>query len=855
MLYKIQRLDFALRSTICQAELEQSNYEGICYLDSALLSNVVFWANSMNYKQTTSSKTLISAVLFFLGFLEFGAAAALILQINPDPKNAIFFGYSLSRLALFLLASTLALWLLTLVRLVTYRAAVMQKLESVFQKRPLFWMIIIFSLALLSLVVLIIPIDMLGKYGLYFERARPLLFFLCLFPAQISLNWIKNNWHLDRSFLRMILVSLSVLLVLGGFIFFSKLGLTPEQEHWNLGGNPVTSLQLIFILFVGALIFGLPGLFAQNGKHLDLLIMVILFVAAVLFWQEAPVPHNEFSTRPAAPYFQSFPASDAYVHDLGALTVMKGAGIRTFTDKPLYMIFLAILHVFAGYDYNLLYFLHTCFLALIIPFLYILGKSFHSRLFGFVLASIVLIRQQNAILLSNVFNFNALPTQLMTEVPMLLGMVVASCALYYWMRMPEKHPWHAFVTGGILGAASLVRLNPVLLILATPVFLFLELRKRKKEWLFQSISFALGCVILIVPWGVTGTNQLGQSFFILKFQDIIRVRYAPSGVLPPEKDFALSLIPPLSTLEKPVSASYLPSISAGPSFPPIDIHTFPGFVINHTLHNFVGSFLTLPDSLWPDDQKLAILVERPYWSLGIEQLSPTQIPFILLNLCLLATGLAWSWKHWKWAGFSPLFVFVVYSLSLGLGRTSGSRYLVPIDWVVDFYFALGLLCLFALLPQSLRQALEAEPEDALVSQSATKRPSWRLVGAIVLIFCIAALVPAAQTLIPPQKSLCQPVDLNELKLNPPLKSAVQTNYLVYGEVLYPEINNDRLSFTLLTCQRGISLDISGFNGKLDVGQRIIAGLSDNGPYPHLELIVLPPGTAKSGQILWQIGSK
>jgi hypothetical protein len=814
----------------------------------------------MNYKQTTSSKTLISAVLFFLGFLEFGAAAVLILQIDPDPKNAIFFGYSLTRLALFLLASALALWLLALVRLAAYRAAVMQKLESVFQKTPLFWMIIIFLLALLALVVLIIPIDMFGKYGLYFERARPLLFFSCLSPAQISIIWVKDNWHLNRSFLRMMLVSLSVLLLLGGFILFSGLGLTPEQEHWNFGGNPITSLQLIFILFVGALIFGFPGmlkpgLFAQNGKYLDLIIVVILFVATVLFWQEAPVPHNDFSTRPAAPYFQSFPASDARVHDFGALAVLNGAGIRTFTDKPLYMIFLAILHVFAGYDYNLLSFLHTCFLALIAPFLYILGKSFHSRLFGFVLASIVLIRQQNGILLSYVFNFNAIPTQLMTEVPMLLGLVVASCALFYWMRIPEGRSWHAFVTGGILGAASLVRLNPVLLILATPVFLFLVLRKRKKEWLFQSISFAFGCLILIVPWVITGTTQSGQSFFILKFQDIIRVRYAPSGALPPKKDFAVSLIPPLDTFERTVSSTNLPPISAGLSFPPIDIHTFPGFVINQTLHNFVGSFLTLPDSLRPDDQKLAVLVERPYWKLGVEQLSPTQIPFILLNLCLLAIGLAWSWKRWKWVGFSPLFVFVVYSLSLGLGRTSGSRYLVPMDWVVDFYFALGLLCLFALLPQSLRQALEAEPEGAFVSRPATKKPSWRLVGAIALIFCVAALVPAAQTLIPPQKSLCQSVDLNELRLDPPLKNAVQSNYLVYGEVLYPEIKNDRLSFTLLTCQRGLSFDISGFNGKLDVGQRIIAGLSDDSLHPHLELIVLPPGAAKTGQVLWQVEAK
>jgi hypothetical protein len=82
-----------------------------------------------------------------------------------------------------------------------------------------------------------------------------------------------------------------------------------------------------------------------------------------------------------------------------------------------------------------------------------------------------------------------------------------------------------------------------------------------------------------------------------------------------------------------------------------------------------------------------------------------------------------------------------------------------------------------------------------------------------------------------------------------------SDYLVYGEVLYPEIRNDRLIFTILTCQRALGFEITGVNGKLELGQRVIAGLSDDGPYPHLKLIVLPPDQANSAQILWQGESK
>ena len=84
---------------------------------------------------------------------------------------------------------------------------------------------------------------------------------------------------------------------------------------------------------------------------------------------------------------------------------------------------------------------------------------------------------------------------------------------------------------------------------------------------------------------------------------------------------------------------------------------------------------------------------------------------------------------------------------------------------------------------------------------------------------------------------------------------MQSNYQVYGEVLYPEINNDRLSFTLLTCQRALSYEITGIKEKLDIGQRVIVGLSDESIYPSLEWIALPPGAAESGQILWQVESK
>jgi hypothetical protein len=802
----------------------------------------------MNRKFSVFVSSPLLRTLLFLGFLEFGVAAFLILQVEPDQKNAAFLGYSFSRLILFLFTSALALWLLALTILPGYHEQISRRLDFIFQKQPIICGYVLLSLLFLSLIIFAVPFEFLEKYGLYFQRIRPLLFFSCLFPVQLSLNWIKNSQALNKNFLRLLFICLCTLLAIGGFLFFSGLGLTPEQDHWDIGGNPLTSLQLLVILLTGVLIFGFFRIvpFARKGKYLDVIIMLFLFALAVLFWQETKAPHNEFSTRPDPPYFQVFPESDAQIHDTGALAILNGGGIffKRYTDKPLYMVFLALLHIFAGYDYNLLTFLHVSFFALMVPILYLLGISFHSRFFGFVLAGIVLVRQQNAILLSNVFNFNALPSQFMTEVPTLLGLIVSACVLFYWLRTPHLGEWRAFIAGGVLGAVSLIRLNPFLLIPTVPVYLFFVLHGYKKAWLSQSIFFMLGCALLILPWAVTGVDQSGRSFFLIKFQDVINVRYGPSSSLP--SNLAGSLIPGThSTSTQPAVSSML--LSAGPSILPINIHTFPGFVVNHTLHNWVTSFLTLPDSIQPNDQKLAVLVERSYWKLGKEEITLFQIPFILLNLCLLAIGFAWSWKRWKWAGLAPLFVFVVYSLSLGFARTSGSRYIVPIDWIIDFYYVLGVICLSQPLPQLLRQTLQVEPSDNVVSQAVNAKPSWMTIGAVVIIFCVASFIPAAQLLIPPREALCQSVDASTIKF---IDGAKPDAFFVYGEILYPDAQKDHFAFTLLTCQKTFSFGVSGFQGRLEVGQRIIAALSGDSRHPHLQVIALPPDGNIPAKIIW-----
>ena len=64
--------------------------------------------------------------------------------------------------------------------------------------------------------------------------------------------------------------------------------------------------------------------------------------------------------------------------------------------------------------------------------------------------------------------------------------------------------------------------------------------------------------------------------------------------------------------------------------------------------------------------------------------------FLILNLLLIALGIGVGWKSARLSGLVPLGIFLFYNLANAFARTSGGRYLVPMDWIVLFYFALGL---------------------------------------------------------------------------------------------------------------------------------------------------------------------
>ncbi len=803
--------------------------------------------------QVTSKGHQSHALIFVLGFLEFTGAAVAILLISKDPKNAFLFGYSLSRLVLFLFTLCLGIGMLV-IAIKTYRKGKSKILEFLTRITP--WTDVSFLLFLAGCLVAVIHPSILGVGRYFFERLQPLLLVLCFLPIQFSLtSLVRVKWKFDKLLWFPIFLCFGAILLLTGFIVFTGLGITPDKVYWNVAGMPLSVSQLITILLGVIVSVELVSILkkyipAQKMKYLDLALCVLIFLTAILVWNKTPF-NGHFFTNISWPYYQPFPFSDARDRDLGALSIIIGKSIsfNGHTVSPLYEVFLSILHGIADYDYTLLTQLQLIVLAVIPVAIYLFGKAFHNRFLGLLIAAIIIVRQGNAILLSRMIA-GSNPFLLTTEMPTYLCISVLVGLIFLWLKKSHKSPWIPFLAGGVLGMAALIRVNPLILFPAALVISLVVMWKSKKKWLGQATVFCLGFLLLITPWILTGTTEDGQSFFLQKFYNVINQRYDPIGQVQDSYGEAI-LYENASPSRMRMKIANISDIKPD-TF--INIYQFPGFVVNHFLHNIVTTILPLPDSISPSDQVLTELALRPYW---VEQepwfgeLKPSQIIFLFINLALVAMGLGWSWRRWHWAGMIPVFFYLVYLVSMGFARVSGSRYIVPVDWVVFFYYAIGIIMLLEAISKLIKLRIQEELEPApavITSTNVGGNNKWGMIFSLVFLISISAIIPVADNFIPEDTLLCQ--DGSSLpNVSTMMEGNLRNVELVPGRVLYPDIEENTLTFTLLTCQGPMALEIINFDGEIKSGQLVIAVLKY--PIGSLDLKILLSYENETPVVLWE----
>jgi hypothetical protein len=197
------------------------------------------------------------------------------------------------------------------------------------------------------------------------------------------------------------------------------------------------------------------------------------------------------------------------------------------------------------------------------------------------------------------------------------------------------------------------------------------------------------------------------------------------------------------------------------------------FIPKHFIHNIITSVLILPPSPVINDMR-HVLDDFPYWGRmdngSREDVSVSMGVFLAANLIIHSIGIAAAWKRVKFAALVPLLVFLFYNLANAFGRTSGGRYIVPGDWVIYFYFSIGLVEIIYFLNSAMGFRTNSFFEkSAGREEQGNAKLDWGRAGLVTLpFFLVVAMLPviefAALDEKPPEstQSLIEQLDKNSV---------------------------------------------------------------------------------------------
>jgi len=538
---------------------------------------------------------------------------------------------------------------------------------------------------------------------------------------------------------------MAIFVVLWVAVSRTGIGIQPtSRTNWYETGVPVLAIQVVIAGLIAGLVAGLIAWISRRKKNppqslprvkskgwgcsksrgavLDILLSILIWALTAFLWIQAPMAPNFFAPGPYPPDNVYLPYSDAASFDISAQYALIGKGIANrsvFKGHNAYHGFLAFLHLLAGQDYSQLVTLQVIIFAVLPVIVFFIGKGMQGRFFGLFMAGLVIFQELNAIVSGNRLNLSH-SKLLLTEIPTKIGLALLILLLFLLLRKPRNKFAYAFPLGGVLGILIMLRYNTLVMPFCVIAGFALVFGKDWQKWLKASVIMILALGITISPWMWRSWKISGNPlFFAPKLVYRLKLEFQrPLEPLPPddpipdaELDSGFFSLPQksASAASKLVSLSPPQTIAAGTASPfrqgaPVKMGINEDgkvyLIVSNFVHNLITNFLILPTRL-PFDYLPASIADgslyesSPFWKNytdgWLEDLSAVDIIGIAINLLLLSLGIGASYYKWKWAGLIPLGVLFAYHLSTALVRDSGGRYIVPVDWIMLLYFALGLL--------------------------------------------------------------------------------------------------------------------------------------------------------------------
>jgi hypothetical protein len=717
-------------------------------------------------------------------------------SLPADPKNVVLLGYSLPRLGLMglFLILCLSLAILTAQFYCGSRWATRFEHALLQEKNRRIMLIGTFFLTLTGWVLTFLPEYRFGGLAGYAGRMRPLFLWELLFGVQtflLVLTW-KDQQDWRTSFKRGLrsgkagLLVLAISLAAWLFIALSGVGLKPDQVHWNDNGVPLTGVQILAALGLGLGLGWLLDRLAERaaGKSrsrkvrwwFEAAVCLGVWAAAGVIWSQTPMQRNFFAPGPYPPNYEFYPFSDSVTYDTSAqlarIGLLYSGGAHV--DKPLYSFILLGLNFLSGNRFSLLLAWQAALLAALPMCAYLIGKTLHSRTAGFMAAALVVMKEINAYQTVTIQVSHS--KLILSEVPTALFLAMFTYFMIRWLEENGRKTGYAALAGGTLGLATLLRHNPWFLLPLVGLAAVWVYRRNWRRLLLSGGLFGAVFMLGIVPWAVRTVQVTGSPLYFFgalrgvvwgqRYEPVLNEPAAPipTLTLPVFPEATVGTPEPLSQDQTGGLSTAVPVPAASTATPESaggggKLKGVAQFVSAHFFHNLIASEFVLPTQFSLDDLQHMVSGTRSLypvatWTgrLGIENAA-----MIFLSLVTVSLGVGAAWSRRGFSGMLVLFVFLGYSLASALARTSGGRYIVPVDWAIPLYFALGwvqgIRLIFPRSDGESRQGAVTQPEPA-------KSHDWArtalLGGGIFLVVGLA--LPISERLIPadyPQETLEQ----------------------------------------------------------------------------------------------------
>ena len=749
------------------------------------------------------NKQFLLKAFFILMALESMIICFHLASIPRDVKNAVFLGFSISRLVLigapfvlFLTASYLLGWIHfsqpALDRMITH----LESFISDSKRRRVFLVVCGLTLTAGGLFLLT-PAERVGEA--VYQRIAPLMVLGAMLAVQGLLFLVR--WMERKIYWKQLLqwkplmtpagIAIAIFALLWIGIAFSGIGVRPEQSGWFPPGTPILAQQVLGAWLIGLVFI----LFAQKlgrsrfSNNLDTIVGIGLWLIAGLFWWMEPLQRwSYFTQEPTPPNFEYYPYSDAALYDGFAQNLLIGTSRQIgLTNRPLYSLFLALLHALVGQKFESVVFLQVFILAIMVVLIYRIATHLGGRPAGVIAALLAIFRERNSIVLTNIIEVSHVKL-LMSDVPTMTMMLLFMYFFVKWLNDRDGRYYLGALAGAFFGFTILIRSQVQLLLPIALVGIMLSKQAGWRSILRNSLVFLIGTLVVVAPWVWRNYQVSGRA--VVEYQEFYtRIIASSYSSLPNDVDMIVG--ESVEQYRARMRHLIIDFIIRNPQ-------EVARFYSSYFFHNEISSVIYLPMS-FQFQNIYAYVKGMGFWFAPLAALPRDILLNFFLSFAAIALGIGTAFARTRWVGLMPLLFHFGYSFSVAPVRMSGWRYILPVDWVSYLYFSIGL----AQITIIVLGLFSGKPEPQIMDEE-SHAPSMvrpRTVFTLMALAAIGLSFPLLEVGIPQRYPALDPADLvqryaadglqlenGELVNASAMKTFLETEAgatALYGRALYP----------------------------------------------------------------------